>query len=410
MKQRLTDRALAALKPKAKQYDLMDADVPGLGVRVGKTSKAFILLARFPGSKNPTRRTIGDYGVMTLAEARDKAREWRKLLSEGNDPSVEEERRKLAQARRQENSFASVAETYFEHLRRMKLRGAHEVERAVRRELIPRWAKRPITDIKREDLLEIIDACIKNGSPSAAHHVHSYTSRMWNWAIERGTYGLESSPADRLRPAKVIGPKVVRKHILSDDELRALWHAADETGYPFGPFVQILILTGQRRNEVAGMRWREIKDDVWTVPAERFKSNATHLVPLSSTAVAILESLPRFKKGDYLFSTTMGEKPISGFSKSKRRLDKKMRLALGEFEPFRLHDIRRSMRTGLSALKISDTVAEMCIGHGAKGLRRVYDQHRYVAEMREAMNAWAARLRDLVTPPPANVVKLGAVR
>jgi integrase len=404
MKQRLTDRTLAALKPKAKQFDVMDADVRGLGVRVGKASKAFILLARFPGSKNPTRRTLGDYGVMTLAEARDKARDWRKLLSEGKDPGIEEDRRKLAQSRRQENSFATVAETYFEHMKRMKLRCGCEVERTIRRELIPRWAKRPITDIKRDDLLEVIDDCVKRGLPSQAHHVHSYTSRMWNWAVERGTYGLESSPADRLRPAKVIGPKVVRQHILTDDEMRSLWHAADETGYPMGPFVQILMLTGSRRNEVAGMRWREIKDDLWTVPAERFKSDSTHLVPLSPTAMAILADLPRFRKGDFVFTTTMGEKPISGFSKSKKRLDKKM----GEAEPFRLHDIRRTVRTGLSALKVSETVAEMCIGHGAKGLRRVYDQHRYVAEMREAMTAWAARLRDIVTPPPANLIKLKA--
>ena len=158
---------------------------------------------------------------------------------------------------------------------------------------------------------------------------------------------------------------------------------------------------------MSGGQWRELnlQKKLWMVPPERFKSNATHLVPLSDQAVAILRDLPRFTKGDHIFTTTYGEKSVAGFSKSKVALDALMKERLGASPPpWVIHDIRRTVRTLLASLRVSDTVAEMVIGHGRKGLQRVYDQHRYVDEMREALELWAARLRDIVTPPPENVV------
>ena len=177
------------------------------------------------------------------------------------------------------------------------------------------------------------------------------------------------------------------------------------------------LLTGQRRDEVAGARWREfdLKRKLWTVPPERFKSESTHLVPLTDDVIAILETLPRFNKGDHLFSTTMGEKPVSGFSKAKTNLDRRMLRTLkamarertrATLAPFVLHDLRRTVRTRLSSLQVPDTVAEMVIGHGRKGIQRVYDQHQYAEEMRDALALWARRLRDIVTPPPVNVVQV----
>ncbi len=159
-----------------------------------------------------------------------------------------------------------------------------------------------------------------------------------------------------------------------------------------------------RRSEVSDAKWGEFDLDkkLWTFPPERFKSNASHLVPLSDAALAIIELLPRFTEGDHLFTTTYGEKPISGFSKPKVRLDEMM----GNRPPWVIHDIRRTVRTRLASLRVSDLVAEMVIGHGRKGIQRVYDQHTYEAEMREALELWAARLRDIVTPPPENVVRL----
>ena len=180
-------------------------------------------------------------------------------------------------------------------------------------------------------------------------------------------------------------------------------------GYPFGPLYQLLMLTAARKSEVSDARWNEfdLKKKIWTVPPERFKSNASHLVPLSDAAVAIIEALPRFTNGDHLFTTTYGKKPISGFSKGKARLDKLVAEKLGHSPPaWVIHDIRRTVRTRLASLRVSDLIAEMVIGHGRKGIQRVYDQHTYEDEMRDALKQWATRLRSIVTPPPENVVQL----
>jgi integrase len=161
---------------------------------------------------------------------------------------------------------------------------------------------------------------------------------------------------------------------------------------------------------------------LWTVPPERFKSDATHLVPLSGDVMALLKTLPRWK-GDFLFSSTGGKKPVNGFSKAKQQLDRRMLLTLKALArkrgdnprnivlpPFVLHDLRRTMRTRLSSLRVVDEVAEMVIGHGRKGIQRVYDQHQYLPEIREALDRWAALLRGIAEQPSSNVVPLRGVR
>src|SRR5262249_48119435 len=145
---------------------------------------------------------------------------------------------------------------------------------------------------------------------------------------------------------------------------------------------------------------------LWVIPPERFKSNETHLVPLTKDLVSILESLPRFND-DFLFSAKLGKTPVSSFTQPKHLIDAGMESVLGKTPPeWITHDIRRTVRTRLASLRVADVVAEMVIGHGRKGIQRVYDQHTYEQEMREALELWAARLRGIVTPPPDNVVNL----
>jgi integrase len=185
-------------------------------------------------------------------------------------------------------------------------------------------------------------------------------------------------------------------------------------GYPFGTLFQLLLLTGQRRSEIAEARWREfdLRKQILTVPSERFKSDSIHLVPLTDEMMALLDTIPRWNAGDCLFSTTNGTTAINGFSFQKNKLDGIMTGALGDFEmkPWVLHDLRRTVRTQLSKLKVEETVdgrkrqrrlvpdevCEMIIGHGRKGMQRIYDQHDYLDEMREALEAWNARLREIV--------------
>ena len=408
-RKRLTDRTLKALKPASARYDVMDTDVPGFGVRVTeKGQRTFILIARYPGSSNPTRRAIGEYPAMSLEKARERARGWRELVRKGTDPKAEEERQRRQELRKQQTTFAAVAEDFIErHVKGQ--RKAKDTEREIRKELIAVWGERPITSIDREDVVTLVEAVARRPAPYLAHVVLGHARSLFNWAINRGSHGLETSPCDRIKPAALIGAKEPRQRVLNDAELVALWQGSETLCYPFAPLYKLLLLTGARKSEVSGARWGEfdLKKKIWTVPPERFKSNASHLVPLSDAAAAIIETIPRFNNGDHLFTTTFGEKPVAGFSKAKARMDGQMSEHLGAVPaPWVIHDIRRTVRTRLASLRVSDLVAEMVIGHGKKGLQRVYDQHTYEGEMREALEQWAARLRDIVTPPPENVVRI----
>jgi integrase len=402
-KHRLTDRKLIALKAGATRYEVMDTDVPGFGVRVSeKGQRTFILIARFAGSPNPTRRALGEYPAISLDKARTRARAWRDLIDQGIDPKAHEASLRREEIRKHQTTFGTVAEEFLERHVSGQRRGK-DTAREIRNELISQWGDRPVAGITRQDVVNVVDAIARRPAPYLAHVVLGHIRSLFNWAINRGTYGLETSPCDRIKPATLIGAKQPRQRTLNDAELKGLWQASETIGYPFGPLYRLLLLTGARKSEVAGARWSEfdLARELWTVPAERFKSNATHMVPLSEQAVAVLKSLPHFTKGDYLFTTTFGEKPIAGFSKGKARLDKLMKAP-----PWVIHDIRRTVRTRLASLRVPDMVAEMVIGHGRKGIQRVYDQHSYEDEMREALELWAARLRDIVTPPPENVVRL----
>ena len=175
-----------------------------------------------------------------------------------------------------------------------------------------------------------------------------------------------------------------------------MWKAAEATSYPYGPLVKLLLLTGTRRTEASDARWPEFDLDAatWTIPPERFKSDRVHIVPLSKDAVTLLAEMPRWQKGDYLFSTRDGHIPIDGFRKAKPQLDELVAKELGhQPEPWVLHDLRRTVRTRLSQLRVSTEVAELVIGHARVGLHRVYDQHEFLDERREALELWAAKLR-----------------
>ena len=411
-KRTLNDRILKALKPApaGKRYELMDAIVPGFGVRVTESGqRTFILVARYPGSKNPTRRALAEYGALSLDKARQKARDWLELIRKGTDPSRAEEENRQASLRLQANTFAAVAEDFIRDKLPTERKG-REVERDIRREFLARWDRLAITQVTEGHVREVVKAAKDRGSPYQAHNLLTTARRLFSWAIDQRAYGLENSPCDRLKPKAIIGKKKSRTRILNNDELRALWSATEGLGYPYGALFQILALTGQRKSEVAEARWSEfdLAAKVWVIPAERMKADAAHLVPLSDEVIAILKSLPRFTRGDHLFSTDFGVKPVNGFSKGKVRLDKAMAAELGRLDPFVLHDIRRSVRTRLSdpELKVPEIVRELVIAHTKPGLHKVYDLHAYRDEKRDALTAWAGKLHGIVGNRPAKVMAL----
>jgi len=398
MKKRFTDRALMSLRPASgKRYEVWDLATPGLGVRVNSRGrKVFVLSARYPGRTHFQRRRLGEYPMMTLAEARAEAERWKRLVARGVDPKADEGT----------NTFASVAEAYFAHIRRRGQRRADDVERAVRREFIARWGNRPITAIERSDVRAVINATVARGKVGMALLLLSYIRCLFNWAVDQDVYGLTASPCDRMRPASIIGTLSPRARILDDRELRALWNACERLAYPLGRCYQLLTLTGQRRSEVVRAEWKEFDfaNEVWSIPPTRMKMAAPHVVPLTDDVITLLNSLPRF--GPYLF-TFDGERPVTINARTKERLDNEMRCELGTVEHFRTHDIRRTMRSTLPKLRVPTEIAELVIGHAKRGLIAIYDRYAYLDEKRHALELWSARLRSIVgSTVPDNVVTL----
>jgi integrase len=402
--------------PKGTHYDVMDRAVPGFGVRVSDTGHcSFVLITRFPNQTNPTRRTLGKCGVITLEAARRKAREWLELISQGKDPALVEERAQAAERRRQANTFAAVAEDFIATKLPREAKG-HEVACDIRRVFIPLWGRRPITDILPAEVRAVVKHVADQGKIYQAHNLLGYARRLFNWAIDQGAYGIETSPCDRLKSSVIVGERPPRTRILTDREIRAFWNAASELGYPYGPAYRLLLLTGQRRSEVGDARWSEFDLDarIWRIPSERMKAGAAHVLPICDDAFELLNSLPRFE-GNHVFTTTAGVKPVNGWDTARERLDALMLTELRRTDrkaalpAFVIHDVRRTVRTQLSAIPgTSDLVRELVIGHTKPELHKVYDQFAYVDEKRAALSAWESRLRSIVTPPPANVVRFSA--
>ncbi|HLN07999.1 MAG TPA: site-specific integrase, partial [Xanthobacteraceae bacterium] len=422
-RKRLTDRMLSALRPRAdrKPLYIMDELIGGFGVRVTGTPAcrvvAFVLEARYPGGNGyPSRPTISRYPEMSLNEGRDKARDWLMALRRGADPRDLEKRARHAELRRQENSFASVAESFIRRHHASKTRTAAIIERDLRREFIERWGDRLIGDITSRDVVAVIDE-VAERAPAQARNLLGHVRSLFAFAVGRGA--LARSPCDGLRPAAIVGTKVPRQHVLEDHELRALWHASSAVGYPYGTLYQLLMLAPVRRGEAAGAKWGEfdLKARTWAVPATRMKMATPFVVPLTDAMIELLETIPRFVGGDHLFSVDGGKSPVSGFSKSKTRLDEQVLIQLrrqavdaGEdpervgLTDFRVHDIRRSTRTRLSALPVpgGDVTRELLLAHAQPGLHQTYDLHTYIDEKRAALVMWQAKLRAIVEPRTVN--------
>ena len=254
----------------------MDSVVPGFGVRISDTGrKTFILRTRYQKGDNPTRRAIGTYGAITLADARQTAQDWLKLIEAGKDPKLESERQRTLEQRKRQNSFAAVAEQFIVHIHRQKLRTAGVMERNLRQTFVEeaKWGGRPITDIGSDDVKRVIRAAVDRDATYQAFHDFALVRRLFNWAIGTDDYGLQFNPCDRLNSADLIGERHARERVLSDEELRALWRATETMGYPYGPLYRLLALTGLRLGEACGASWSEFDLDrgEWTIPAERMK-------------------------------------------------------------------------------------------------------------------------------------------
>jgi integrase len=430
-----TERMLKALKPAAEatRYEIWDGVVPSLGVRVtDKGRVSFFVMRRPAGHPKPIRLTLGTYPAMTLPGARQAARGALDELTAGLDPRATAAARQAAEDQRRHNTFGQAAEAFIAKKLANERKG-QEVERDIRREFMPLWQDRPITEISPGDVRRAIKAIVDRGAPAQARNVLGTAKRLFSWTVDQGDvseggFGLASSPAAGLKPAALIGERTTGDRILSDLELWAFWRAVRRLPYPWGPVYRLLILTAMRLNEVADTERPEIESspDRWIIPKERMKGQdngkhraRAHLVPITKDIAKELAGLPRFKNGKFVFSTKFGEKPVWMSDKIKKKLDSRMLLAMralarkrGEDQKsvalprWTNHDLRRTVRSGLSRLRIAEEVREAVLAHVRPGIKKVYDLYDYADEKRDALEKWAVLLRGIVDSAGPNVVPL----
>ncbi|MDP2356139.1 MAG: integrase arm-type DNA-binding domain-containing protein [Beijerinckiaceae bacterium] len=402
---KLTAAMVEKLTPDlAKRREVPDSILPGLYLQIQPTgAKSWAVRYRHRGR---TRKlTLGTVAVLPLALARERGREALQAVAAGLDPATEKRHARTSEA---DLVRSIVAEFLDRHVRsNNKPRTAEEVERTFRLHVVPAWGDLPLKEITRRDVIALLDAIVDGGKPIAANRAFAAVRKLFNWSIERGI--VDTSPCDRVRAPSA---EVSRERVLSDDEVVLFWKAAETVGWPFGAMAQLLLLTGQRRDEVAGMRRTEIVGDLWQIPGARTKNGMATEVPLSPAARDIIAAAPRIAASDLVFSTN-GQTPFSGFAKGKIRIDVAMlavarerALAAGSNDldaialtPWRLHDLRRTLASGMARLGEPVHVIEAVLNHrgGAiSGVAAVYNRHRYLEEKRAALERWAQHIARLM--------------
>lgn len=394
---KITKRAVAGLTSGPKDELWWDISLRGFGVKVTRGgSKTFLIQYRMGGRGALTRRyTIGKLdSPWDVASARDEAERLLRMVATGLDPQIIERQRKsdeidLIFQKYSERFLADFGQKYWRP-RTFQSRAAD-----LRRWANPVLKAKPLPSITRRDITAVLDSLPKH-SPALPRNVFAVLRKMFTWAKQRGD--IEKSPCEGVKPPPAVK---ARDRVLKDDELMLVAALSDTLGNPFGPFVRMLLVTGQRRDEVAGMRWEELDQTTfeWLLPKARSKNHNAHLMPLNDIAVRGLDELaggPRWPLSGYVFSTT-GVTPISGFSRMKRRLDAVVDRAVqgNSLMPWRLHDLRRTMATNLQRLGVRFEVTEALLNHvsGARsGIAGVYQRHDWHAEKRDAVTLWNDQL------------------
>lgn len=385
MKTTLTAKAVESAKPAATRYQLHDALLPGLVLIVHPTGKK-VWAVRFRLHGKAHKHTLGPYPVLPLAKARELGQGALQKVARGIDPATDADDGRLVK-----NVVADFLERHAKGLRTYD-----ETKRTFDHDVIPKWGERPIREITKQDVVKLIDGLIKRKVPRQANIVFAKVRKLFKWAV--GQAILDTSPCADISPkATERGP---RARVLTDAEIKAFWIAAGGLGYPFGPAFRVLLVTGQRLGEVAGMRWSELhplgtERYDWLLPRERTKNQREHAVPLSLLAVDCFAlDVPTIEGQDLLFTTT-GETAISGFSKAKARLDEAMGVT-----GWTLHDLRRTVATGLQQCGIAPHITEAILNHKSgiiSGVAAVYSRFEYAEEKRKALDLWAKRLQTIIS-------------
>ncbi|MDR7147070.1 tyrosine-type recombinase/integrase [Rhizobium sp. BE258] len=434
------------------RQELPDAALPGLYLVIQPGGRKSWALRYRQGGK-PAKLTLGPVlseretpldeepkigSAMTLPEARAVARRQIQALTEGQDLArrKKEEVIQAAHAADSEKDFLveAQAQKFIERYAKKKNKSWQETERQFAKEIAgyePKrdedykrrpWEGRDVRDIRKADVVKLLDAIVDRGSPVTANRIFATLHTWFDWMIGRDV--LKSHPMAGMKKPT---PENSRERVLTHDELRVFWQAASAAEYPFGPMWKLLALTAQRRQEVAGMEWKELtlsgNSPRWLIPGERTKNGRENLVHLSATALALIKGVTRIGKCAFVLTTTL-KSPVSGFSRSKARLDtamleimKKEAAEQGrdpddvKLPQWGLHDLRRTAASGMASLKIGPHVVEAILNHSSgeiSGVAAIYNRHSYEDEKREALDKWESYLLQIVGETTSNVVSLRA--
>ena len=406
---KLTKRRLDEWATAGTEEAIWDGELKGFGaLRRAGGSISFVFTYRAPpgGRAAPKRKMIlGRYSEgFTLDMARTKAREAMGEIAKGIDPTLtkREQREGLSKS----DSVAAAVARYVEKYAKPNQKSWRETERILLKDVVPHLGDKRISATTKGDVVRMLDKLEQTG-PVRARHALAWTRGLFSWLKQRGE--MEANPCEGLS----LPPPTARERVLSDGEIVAVLRGAAKVGWPWGSFARVLLLTGQRRGEIAGLRWDEVSEGNLCLPAERTKNGRAHTIPLPTAVADLLAAAPRYADSPFVF-TTIGTAPISGFSKGKVVLDKAVTDLKGApLENWTWHDLRRTAASGMAGLGIAPHTIERLLHHEMSGLSRVatvYNRHSYLPEMAAALALWQAELARLENGAelPGNVVPIRA--
>lgn len=410
---KLTAASVDKMQPTERRQEIPDSLCTGLYLVIQPTGKK-AWQVRYRTSGTHRRMTLGPYPVLSLADARQRARDTLAAAAEGRDPAEEVRAAKAPKPEDDRDKVRTLFNLYAKrHL--AKLKSGDVVKRELDRFMVAAWGDRNIQDIAKRDVIDLLDGIADSGRVVTANRIRAYVNKFLGWCVERDV--IAQSPAMGVKPA---AKEPSRDRVLSDDEIRWFWAACETEGFPWGPLGKVLLLTGQRLNEAAQITDAEIRGETWHLSAERTKNGRAHDIPLSDAAKGVLKRIDRIKgNAGYIFTTT-GRSPVSGFFKARATLAETMEqiAAKERGEPVEIlrwtfHDLRRTAATGMARLGIAVRVTEAVLNHVSGtggGIVAVYQRHDFADEKRAALEAWARYVLQLVEGRPDNVTQLAEVR
>ena len=412
MAKALTTKAIEAAKPSETRREIPDPALSGLYLVVQPSgAKSWALRYRYAGK--PKKLTLGRWPVMGLADARAAASEAIEAVDHGDDPSAAKKATKAARLETQlseRDKIKTLVEKFgARHLSTLK--SGETVKRELNRHVVAIWGERDIQTITKRDVIDLLDGIADSGRVVTANRVRAYLNKFLSWCVERDI--IKQSPAMGVKPA---AKEKSRDRVLTDQEIKWFWLACTVEGQPWGHLGKMLLLTGQRLGEVVNMTDREITGDLWHLTADRTKNGRAHDVALSEAARDVLGAVGRVNgRAGYVF-TINGASALQGYHKGRNHIAKRMaeiaseeRGETVEIPHWTFHDLRRTAATGMARLGIPVRVTEAVLNHvsgTAGGIVSVYQRHDYADEKRDALNAWARFVGDLVDGTPNNVVRI----